>query len=87
MKAADIENHVSCFRELEMQKVHRIIESVSPVYKRQEHMTTLMHGLNERADAYRASLGVPDDQPEAEAAQEPVEPTQVVSVAPGKKAS
>lgn len=77
MKAQDIENCVSYFREQEMQKVHRIINSVSPVYKQQEHMTVQMRALDKRAAAYRASLGVPDDEPAADAP---------AAIAPGTKA-
>jgi hypothetical protein len=91
MKIDEIEQAVQEFRASETVKVHNRLNATAPRDQHQERVATEMRAVDARADTYRASLGVPDDQPEPtqSIAQEPTEQASVspvFAVVPGKKA-
>lgn len=86
MKATDIDNMVQHYRDDEMRKIHVRVND-TPWWKQNERIDTEMHNLDERAQAFRASLGTPDDEPAEEVQQqEPVDAEPTQSIAPGTKA-
>jgi hypothetical protein len=91
VKIDEIEASVVAFRENEMQKVNNRLNAIAPRQQSAELIAAEMQAVDVRVDTYRASLGVPDDQPEPtqSIAQEPTEQASVspvFAVVPGKKA-
>jgi hypothetical protein len=88
VKIDEIEASVVAFRENEMQKVNNRLNAIAPRQQSAELIAAEMQAVDVRVDTYRASLGVPDDQPTQSIAQEPTEQASVspVFVVPGKKA-
>jgi hypothetical protein len=67
MKTNEINNAIQSFHEQEMMKIHVRVNSA--VYWRQDEvMGNELRALDVREARYRASLGLPDDQPDEPAA-------------------
>ncbi len=88
MKIDEIEASVVAFREHEMTKVHNRLNATAPRDQYPERVAAELQEVDARAERYRTSLGVPDDQPTQSIAQEPTEQASVsptFAVVPGKK--
>ncbi|SAL55647.1 hypothetical protein AWB69_05979 [Caballeronia udeis] len=86
MTADQINSAVAAFREQEMTKVHAKVNS-TPFWRQNERLAAELQALDARTERYRASLGVPDDQPEVtqSIAQDQADEPPVPTVKPGAK--
>jgi hypothetical protein len=86
MKIDEINVAVASFREQEMTKVNNRLNATAPRDQHPERVAAELQEVDARAERYRTSLGVPDDQPTQSIAQEPTEQEPAVAVVmPGKK--